>query len=114
MDTPKDVLKRVRSRIEKGWCKGCYAKDKEGAGVWVGDKSAVEWCLTGAIAAETGRDECVANELYVGTVEFLYNKAKILNREFMIVGEGLVRFNDHPRTTKQDVLKLIDKTINEQ
>lgn len=101
--TTKDHLVAARKIVEANWCKGAVAKDKNGRPVFASDPAAVSFCLLGAIQKATSPyegDVCLVTEELVRDV--LRDKD----------GCGLiVPFNDSANTTKDNVLALLDDTI---
>src|SRR5712671_1657941 len=51
LDETTRLLRDARNHIERGWCRGVLARDKEAVLVHPTDKRAVEWCLYGALMA---------------------------------------------------------------
>jgi len=45
----KATLEHAASLIEKGWCQGAFAKDKNGKPVVAASPEAVAWCAAGAV-----------------------------------------------------------------
>jgi exosome complex RNA-binding protein Rrp4 len=86
-------LKQIRQIIVNGWCKGIM-KDEEG-----------NRCLIGAIYKVAPKD-----------VERGYPiRTKVLAQvEKLTEFKSIVRFNDSVWTKKEDVLKIIDATIEEE
>ncbi len=53
MPTTAEILRRAAARVERGWCRGAYARDARGNPVADGSEPARSWCALGAIHAET-------------------------------------------------------------
>jgi hypothetical protein len=87
------ALKKTRRLILKGWTRGAYARDARRRAVPYDSKTAVCWCLMGAVDRAAGP---------VGDVEDALNQA--------LGAYSLAGFNDSQKT-KGPVLALIDKAI---
>lgn len=98
---------KVKQLIQKGWTKGCWAKDKDGNATSSEDPTACSWCLLGAIhRAET--ELCIEHPL----AGILTNELRILTVKktgFL----DLAYFNDRIETTQADVLRMLDLAIAE-
>jgi hypothetical protein len=51
IDETTDLLIRARGFIERGWCRGTFARDVNGNPVTSTDPSAAGWCMYGALEA---------------------------------------------------------------
>lgn len=51
MDATTALLIRARGLIERGWCRGANAIDKDGATVSPTSVDAIAWCASGALKA---------------------------------------------------------------
>ena len=95
----KQCLTAMRKLLEdpKHWIKGATAKDKNGKVVFAEDKQAMCWCLYGAL------NKCAGPQMstFVTTLQTL---------DFSVTG-SIVSWNDHPITTHEEVLELLDKAI---
>ena len=80
--------RKVHGVISKGWTKGTEARDKWGHPVEVHSKSAVKFCLNGAIW------KCAASGLLPHVSAWVRNG-------------DIIGFNDDPTTVKEDVLRLL-------
>jgi len=98
--TPIELLQRARTKIEGGWIKGWFARDKKGKRVSVGDSAACNFCLSGALYD----DKNWLPEVEVTSRRYL---VRSLPKDY----DNIVGFNDDPKTTKQMVLDLIDEAI---
>ena len=98
-----EMCDAVSGLLEKGWHKGCSARNSRGEIVGPFDESAVSWCLYGAAqrASEdmygggSGRALCLYN-LFAETWHDTHPKKK-----------SFVEYNDAPKTTCEDVLASI-------
>ena len=99
----KNVLQDARKLLEQGWTKGVCARDIDGKPVNTRDAEACSWCPEGAIYAIEQNWHIVDEALSL--LLLLVNRFS--NREYDDVDE----FNDHPGTTKEDVLELFDQAI---
>lgn len=105
--TTKDHLIAARKLVEANWCKGASAKDKSGRPVIASNPAAASFCLIGAIEKVTSPYEVD------GTRDVSHVVEEVLRDRLRTeIGTGLIApFNDHPKTTKDDVLALLDRTI---
>ena len=100
--TVLETLKDTREQIatEDRWCKGHLALDKDGNRVPCKADNAHRWNIHGAIVAveENGiigaETEKYLEEYAVGAFEM-----------------WVAKFNDHPDTTHQDVIRFLDRAI---
>jgi hypothetical protein len=92
------VLKKVRAKIEEGWCQGTVGQTLEGYGVDADNPRAVRWCLRGAISLVGGDENSDA-------LQILREAAG--QRGF----SGVMDFNDSRHTRQETVLDLLDQTI---
>lgn len=83
-----EVLKKAREKINNGWCQGDY----------VNEEGCV--CTVGAVELTIGRESI----LFYPTLDFL---TKFLPK----YSDCVIYYNDHPSTTKEDILALFDKAI---
>lgn len=97
-----EVLSSARDILNTGWHKGWFSDGR-------GNYCAIGACMK---AAEVGLmtpevyDAPPHESGYRGAVSALTDKV------FEMTGEGLLsEYNDDPKTTKQDMLDLFDKTI---
>lgn len=86
-----EYLGHVRAVVAKGWHQGS-ATDMRG-----------NWCSIGALSLAAV--EACAGEWYGPTLRLLDDRCREQGFRY------LMAFNDHPSTTKQDVLNFLDKTI---
>lgn len=103
------MLQRIRATIEKGWCRGELARDKKWAKVDITSPEACTWCAEGAIALECMRERSAVWNKYCDAV-------CLALRPFIpdiFKNRGLFRYNDSTTTTKEDILALFDKAINQ-
>lgn len=85
---PSTVLKRARKLVEKGWCKGPYATDKNGNEVDKYSKQAVCFCPAGASDRICGTNADLANDCFTrldeaGAISYSdsrFSKATLLKR----------------------------------
>lgn len=101
MITVADVLKETRRVIAAGWTQGVFARDADGYGAPVYTQEACSFCLVGAVLkAQKNLD--AAEEVRVGAIGLIQRQAGV---------QYLHKFNDVPERTQEDVLGLLDKTI---
>lgn len=88
-----EVLQDIRGRIEGGWTQGRYSVERDGKTCY---------CLFGAfLAAIPEKDEA-----WAPVINILTNTLKATTGELM-----MVKFNDAPGRTQQEVLDFLDRTI---
>ena len=98
--TAKQILQEGRTLIEKGWTQEKFARDADGDAVLAKSPRACAWCAEGALYAVE------KNFLAVGeAISLLDDLAK--DQEY----DSACDFNDHPDTTREDVLDLYNKAI---
>ena len=101
----RDILRKVKKLIQEGWTKGTYARKKNGISTNPKDSEAVEFCSIGAFHRVSHEEDLTwehknkAMELFRGS---LPNWA----------WRNIVSFNNHLNTTKQDVIKVLEKAAN--
>jgi hypothetical protein len=98
---PVTVLKKARELLSgRGkWAQGWMAFNKTGAGVSAKSPDAVCFCSLGAIDRITDGDV----DSYTGAIDLLHSQ---LPNDVSIPG-----FNDNPKRTKKQILRLFDKAI---
>lgn len=90
--------------LEKGWTQGAYAKNSQGVVCFVNDPEAACFCLVGALSVAS------RGSAY-GQVERL-NRALRWSLAQMNTGSRFVSdYNDARGRTREEVIALIDKTI---
>ena len=100
----EDVLTQARRIVERGWTQGTYA---DGYG---------NFCLRGAICLATG--EMVECHYGVKYAEYRAGAVSLTRAAVDAVADylpegfnSITRWNDHPTTTRDDVLRIIDKAL---
>ena len=96
------ALQEVRNRISKPehWAKGTMARDKDNDPVCCPrSRRAAQWSICGAI------------NYAIDSVETERHIKKVLVAHLPSQFKAIDLFNDHPRTTHQDVLDLLDRAI---
>lgn len=94
-------LKIARGRLEKGWCRDFFARDKDGDAVGANDPEAVEWDVLGAIFGG----------LHPAWVMEAIEKAiKSKNADADI--SSLSKWNDNVVKDKEEVLSVFDEAIS--
>lgn len=102
MTTVLDTLVAGRARIEHGWCKKHYTKKVFGRQCY---------CAVGAV------DDGVADLTWHLSIEARAALHKALPPDAPVGRFGdrtVVAYNDHPATTKADVLALYDRAIERE
>jgi hypothetical protein len=89
------ALKKTRALIVKGWTRGWYARNARRQKVDARSKTAVCWCLRGAIERAAGQQALAVERCLHGVLD---------------EHGALAIFNDTQKT-KEPVLALIDKAI---
>ena len=108
--THTELYNQAAALIAKGWTQGVYSRDKEGNSCDPGEKSAVSWCLSGALL--------LASDLSA------FSSGLREVRSYLGLKVAVATWNDNPGRTQRDVVKLLknaarraargDKTIGEQ
>lgn len=93
----KQGLLVCRKSLESGWCQKTEARDSLGKPVNPNDPNAVCWCFMGSLHTLSPED----------TQTVLVKAAGVLGVDYV------TKWNDDPRRTKEDVLKLMDNLIKE-
>jgi len=89
---------------KKGWTQGYRARDVLGLEAIPDHSNAVCFCVLGAIDHVQG-----------GTVHYWYDEARALSAHLSVDDPaGLMWWNDAEGRTKEEVLQLYDKAIEEQ
>ncbi len=105
-DAAIEVLVKAKAKLEKGWCQGTWAKDKNGKSCHPRSEYACSWCLGGSFQAigdpnllpEVGQ----AWEAVLG----------ILKKRFQEPGtHGMIGWNDRTAKDQAEVVGIIDEAI---
>ena len=101
-----EILRDARSLlIDKGWCQRAAARDVQGWPVLSDDSQAVCYCSTGAIHKAMARHN-------INSIDNATMTAKAIQYlSYKLPKDRLVRWNDQPRRTKQQVLDRFEKAI---
>lgn len=93
---PADVLRDVRDLLSmpEAWIKDDWSQTVEGTPCSPDSNRAACWCLTGAISRFDGDDS---------------GALVIVKR--VVPGGLAARFNDDPKTTHADILRVLDQAI---
>lgn len=105
MDT---VLQLVRDIVYFGWTKEQYAKKPDGSKCSIYSPSACQFCLSGALRKALGYLYDTGSPLFTQYYDILLNAA---NEETNYKWDNIPEFNDDPNTTKDLVLKVIDRAL---
>lgn len=97
------ILKGARALVVKGWAKHSYALDKNDEPVPATNKDAVKFCLSGAVY-RGWRDIGCGPTARVCVDTIIDQVAGVYSGE-----SSAVTFNDAEKTTKKDILKVIDR-----
>lgn len=79
------------------WTQGSYGKTSKGTDTWGNDPNAVSFCLLGAIQRVT--NDRLTSALFISQ---LTNK---------IERENIVKFNDDPQTTHEDIILFLKTAL---
>ena len=104
-----EILKMAHAKVQKGWTQGPYAVDERGVPCTSRSKDACKWCARGALSAVVPDGAYYCNSYYE-IRETQHELETVLEKISNF--DCLLKFNEHPKTTKDDVLKLFDKTIH--
>lgn len=102
----KDDLIKIRKIIENGWVQRYTAMDRHGSRCNPADKDAVKFCIIGAVYKGTGS--------YTLSEDPFHRRemiATLLRHALPKENDSLIVFNDANGRTKEDILALIDRTI---
>jgi hypothetical protein len=102
------VLKRTRELLESGWTRHTLARTKRGTVIWWANPKAARYCLNGALL-RASKDLNMDGLVYCRRVLDATLATVLLppHRNDL----SLEEFNDSKRTSKKDVLALVDLTI---
>lgn len=108
-----EALREGRALIEKGWTQGRAARDRLGNPCWVESGLAASYCTTGAASAVTWDcPEVLFSEVLdalTGALADLW-EVELGSRPWDSV-DALVKWNDSPGRSKNEVLRLWDRAI---
>ena len=100
----KKVLQKAKGRLSEGWCKNNYAMDKANDPVDAPRKTAVKFCMVGAIDSVTNSDA-----LRQEAKRILASSLKL--QDYGSPWDDITEFNDAERTRKATVIRAIDRAI---
>ena len=102
------ILLKARDVIaEKGWIKGAYYRSG-----WAIDRNGV--CALGAVLVASGGEVYLRQGAMPPRTQHQRDAWDCLDREVEKGGKypSVPHYNDHPNTTKEDILKLFDDAID--
>lgn len=99
--TPAEVLRKARARIERGWCRESFARDKGNRTIAPWRAEARRFCARGAMMVNGWSDDSVDRK----TEGFLAEATGAGSRL------GIECWNDDPKRTKAQVLRAFDRAI---
>jgi hypothetical protein len=102
-----EILKQIRELLSKGFCKEAYARNEKGEKVDYYSEDACSFCIYGAI------HRTMLAYPRMDYVDTLLKIRKILSVHLPKYGT-LVVYNDHPGTTQNNILELLDKAIAQE
>lgn len=94
------ALTKARGFIVQGWTQKAYGRAPDGAGIGYATAGAHAWCMVGALY------HAMPNEESLGIVL----KAQ-LALEAAADTKKLIKFNDTPGRTKEEILAVYDRAI---
>lgn len=105
--TDTEVIDEAKRLIQRGWCKGDYFLTDEGERVYAShgeeedESQFAECCLLGALSfANRGRPIGSFEPIQDAVLDTIEECTQIV---------GIAQFNDDPKTTKEDVLAILDE-----
>lgn len=93
------ILQQARDKIAIGWTQGWFARDIYDKRVEISSTSACKFCLSGAL----WQDDATGEQVLIAK--------RLLNAHIGTRFDNIVDFNDNVCTKQEDVLALLDKTI---
>ena len=113
--TTLDMLDRVLILLERGWCKGSFARDADGESTDPLDPKAVKWCLWGACIAAAGgtQRQHEVMEAIQSAFLTLHPDVEPHPQDAIYASDLLHRmadWNDMPHRTVEEVVELVLKT----
>jgi hypothetical protein len=113
MSSTKQLLLKTRELISNGWGRNYFFTDRNGLCVPV--EQAECYCIVGAAGVACGEKPThmlgIADGPTKELLSALYPHLPVGYRWSSNPRRCLTTFNDHPATTQQDVLAVIDKAI---
>lgn len=102
MNTPLRQLKAARKLLTKPehWTQGSYAKGPQGETRSLREPGVVCWCLKGALLHVRDGHETI--------MDAVLELEATMNSDYMSV----IEYNDYITRTHEDILNLLDETIN--
>jgi len=101
----KQILVETRKLIEQGWTQGVNARNRYKERVAPASPDATCWCLQGGLFR-------VQHDLGLLYSKLIPAEDAIDATALLRGSNDLVNYNDTPGRTKEEVLQLIDDTIN--
>ncbi len=117
MKNTTQFLTEALDLIQKGWTKSYHAKDVNGKCVFATAPEAVSFCAAGAVVRAIAD-----NHPYGSNTEgpFIYCLSLLKKHipvdkfsEDFYSGNPITNYNDNPTTTKEDIVNLFQKAIEE-
>lgn len=114
-----NILKKARTRVEKGWVAHEIATDANGNPVEPDSPEACEWCLSGALQAaayEYGNPKAAATHRRIDEAARTILYANLGKKGFQKVNAviTLANLNDNIITNKDEALEYLDNAIAAQ
>lgn len=101
--TDEEVLLRAREFLVRGWCQGARARDANGLAVDPTHKSAVAWCIMGALDVALGKTQ--------GPRDSDHLLLLLKNANGLDYSRPMSFYNDRDLATLEWVLGLYDRAL---
>jgi hypothetical protein len=98
------ILAQAKALVEKGWCRGDWARTEAGVSVAYYDQFACQFCSSGAIRRVIL--DLQRNDTHSASIALAVFKKAIGTNQHTIS-----TWNDSPNRTKVEVLETFDKAI---
>lgn len=104
--TPRQILDETYRLLTDGWIQGSCACKADGEVVRFDDPRAKAFCLMGAFFRASNNLHALSNPN-----ETAFDKVEAA-LDGRVAPGSLWEFNDHKKTTREDVLRLVDEVRN--
>jgi len=99
-----ELLRNMRSAIDKGWCQGVSSRNRQGNPVVSYSDEASHWCLIGSVHAKLP----IPSPSIISSIFDIITKLLADRNE----KPDLAMYNDNPARTKEEILELLDEAIS--